>query len=211
MTDQLTVEQTRQMLLAVAATIEARKEDITHADQAIGDGDHGIGMARGFAAVTELLTAESFETLDSLFRKVGMKLVTSIGGAAGVVFGTVFSGGAKSLTGKTAFDSAALASLLEDGLVAIQTRGKAKPGDKTMIDALAPAAARARALAGQPLDRALAEVAAAAYQGMEDTRAMIATIGKAKTLGERSLGHPDPGALSTTIILKAMADYVTGL
>ena len=183
----------------------------TQADQIIGDGDHGIGMARGFAAVAEAVGGETFATVDDLFKKTGMKLITSIGGAAGVIFGTLFTGGAKNMGGLTTFDSAALALLLSDGLAAIQTRGKANPGDKTMIDALAPAATQAKALAGEPLDAALAGAAEAAHEGMESTRDMVAKFGKAKALGERSLGHPDPGALSLYLILKAMADYTAGL
>jgi dihydroxyacetone kinase-like protein len=211
MTQALTVAQTQAMLRAVAAHIQANKETLTHADQAIGDGDHGIGMARGFAAVAEMLDAESFETLDALFKKTGMKLVMSIGGAAGVIFGTLFTGGAKQLAGRTRFDSEALALLLTDGLDAIMTRGKAKPGDKTMIDALAPAAEKAQTLSGEPLDAALADVAAAAHVGMEASRDMIATMGRAKTLAERALGHPDPGAVTVSLILKSMADYVASL
>ena len=211
MAHQLTVEQTRAMILAVAASIEASTEQLTQADQVIGDGDHGIGMARGFAAVADTVDAEVFHTVDDLFKKTGMKLITSIGGAAGVIFGTLFTGGAKNMGGLTTFDSAALALLLSDGLAAIQMRGKANPGDKTMIDALAPAAAQAKALVGDPLDAALASAAEAAHEGMESTRDMVAKFGKAKALGERSLGHPDPGALSLFLILKAMADYTAGL
>lgn len=211
MVQQLTVEQTRAMILAVAASIEANTEKLTQADQAIGDGDHGIGMARGFAAVADAVDAEVFHTVDDLLKKTGMKLVTSIGGAAGVIFGTLFTGGAKNMGGRTTFDSSALALLLSDGLTAIETRGKANPGDKTMIDALAPAAKRAQALVGEPLSAALDGALAAAEEGMEATRNMIAKFGKAKALGERSLGHPDPGAISLCLILQAMSGYTAGL
>jgi dihydroxyacetone kinase-like protein len=211
MVQQLTVEQTRAMVLAVAASIEANTEKLTQADQAIGDGDHGIGMARGFAAVTDTIGAAEFQTVDELFKKTGMKLVTSIGGAAGVIFGTLFTGGAKHMGGRTTFDASALALLLNDGLVAVETRGKANPGDKTMLDALAPAAKEAQALTEEPLSAALAGVVPAACAGMEATKDMVAKFGKAKALGERSLGHPDPGALSLCLILQAMSDYAASL
>lgn len=211
MVQQLTVEQTRAMMLAVAANIEANTERLTQADQAIGDGDHGIGMARGFAAVADAIDGEAFHTVDEILKKTGMRLVTSIGGAAGVIFGTLFTGGVKNMGDRTSFDAAALALLLGDGLDAIQTRGKANPGDKTMIDALAPAAEKARALADGSLDAALAGAVSAAEQGKEATRDMVAKFGKAKALGERSLGHPDPGAITLCLILEAMASYTAGL
>ena len=111
---------------------------------------------------------------------------------------------------ETDFDSGKLSQLLGDGLLAVQERGKAKPGDKTMVDALAPAAAAAAAMAAAPLDQALPPVAEAARLGMEKTKAMVAATGKAMALGPRALGHVDPGALSMWLILNVMAEYVTG-
>lgn len=99
--------------------------------------------------------------------------------------------------------------MLVDGLQAVKERGKAKPGDKTMVDSLAPAAMKSREMVSAPLAEALKAVAEAARQGMEKTKELVATTGKAKTLGERSLGHPDPGAVSTYLILKFMAEYVS--
>ena len=132
----------------------------------------------------------------------------SIGGAAGAVFGTWFRVGATSLMETPIFDSEALDKMLTDGLAAVKDRGKAAPGDKTMVDALEPAAARAAIMTANPLDEALAAVTEAAEFGMEQTKNMIATMGKAKALGQRSIGHLDPGALSTYLILRFMTAYV---
>jgi phosphoenolpyruvate---glycerone phosphotransferase subunit DhaL len=206
---QLTVDETREMLLYVCHGMQASRDALSEADRAIGDGDHGIGMARGFEAVQQKVGAQPAAAIDQLFKTTGTALLTSVGGASGAVFGTLFRGGARNLAGCQAFDAAALASLLTDGLQAVRERGKAQPGDKTMVDALAPAATSANELAAASLDEALAASAEAARLGMERTKEMVATIGKAKTLGERSLGYPDPGAVSTYLILKFMAEYVT--
>jgi dihydroxyacetone kinase-like protein len=133
----------------------------------------------------------------------------TIGGASGAIFGTWFRSGAKNLTGKNILDSACFALFLKDGLAGIQERGKAKVGDKTIVDALAPAAAVAEKNNHEALEKCLTEVALAADQGMESTKGLIAMLGRAKSLGERSLGYPDPGALSSSIILKNMASFVS--
>ncbi len=204
----LTLDEARDMLVAVARGMEGSQDLLTQADRAIGDGDHGIGMARGFEAVRQTLEGQPFGSLEELFRATGTALMASIGGASGAVFGTLFRGGARSLANRQAFDSPALASFLNDGLRAVEDRGKAKPGDKTMIDALEPAARRAAELQEAPLDQSLAAVEEAAHDGMERTKQMVATTGKAKTLGERSIGHADPGAISTWLILKFMREFV---
>ncbi|PWH12883.1 MAG: dihydroxyacetone kinase subunit L [Ardenticatenia bacterium] len=206
----LTIVETVQMLLHVCHGMQASKDLLSEADRAIGDGDHGVGMARGFEVAQQRLESQPATTLEELFKTVGMALLTSVGGAAGAVFGTLFRGGARGLAGREHFDAAALASWLNDGLKAVQERGKAQVGDKTMVDALQPAAARAQELVSLPLEEALPQVAEAARQGVERTKDMVATVGKAKTLGERALGHPDPGALSTYLILQYMAEYVAG-
>ncbi len=205
---QLSAEQAAEMFCHVADHIEANVDRLTQADQAIGDGDHGVGMARGLAAARQQLTAQPPETIAGVLRVVGMALLSATGGAAGAIFGTLFRGGARRLEGVTAFDAPALAMFLEDGLRAVQERGHAALGDKTMVDALAPAAARARALAGEDLEAALAGAAAAAQEGMQATRDMLAALGKARPLGERARGHVDPGAFTMFLILEAMAEYV---
>ena len=195
------------MIVHVAHGMEASLDYLTDLDRAIGDGDHGLGMLHGFEAVRKDLGVKVHDSVGKVLHGVGTSLLMSIGGASGAIFGTLFRGGAASLQGETALTSAGLARFLTDGLAAVQARGGAKPGDKTMIDALAPAARRAQELAAAPLSEALAAAAEAARQGVEDTKAMLASTGKAKTLGERSRGHPDPGAASMHLILKLMAEF----
>jgi dihydroxyacetone kinase-like protein len=207
---QLSLLETRDMFLYVSDGMVESKDVLTHADRMIGDGDHGIGMARGFEAVRHKLEGQAFGGIDELLKTVGMALMTSVGGASGAVFGTFFRGGAKRLSGRQIFDSEALSAMLLDGLQAVKERGKAKPGDKTMVDALEPAALKSQELTSAPLAEALPAVTEAARQGMESTKDMLAGVGKAKPLGARSLGHPDPGAVSTYLILKFMMEYITG-
>jgi dihydroxyacetone kinase-like protein len=194
-------------LLAVCDAMLASEERLTRADQAIGDGDHGVGMARGFAAAREALTTRSPATAGDPFKTAGMAILMKSGGASGAVFGSFFTAMGKGLTGAT-LDAAGFVQGLRDGQAAVEARGGAKPGDKTMLDALAPAIAAA---ATQPaLEVAMAAAARAAAEGAEGTAAMIATTGKAKTLGERSRGHMDPGAISLSIILEALARPTVG-
>ena len=207
---QLSLEETGAMFIHVSNRMVESKDLLTQADKAIGDGDHGVGMARGFEAVREKVEGATFTALDDLLKAVGMALITSVGGAAGAVFGTFFRGGAKRLSGQGTFDSEALSLMLADGLDAVKARGKARPGDKTMVDALEPGALTPQELTSAPLGESLVAVTEAAKEGMEATKDMVANVGKAKTLGQRSLGHPDPGAVSTYLILKYMTEYVAG-
>lgn len=207
-TPSLTLAETRDMFVFVSCEMESKTNLLTQTDKAIGDGDHGVGIKRGFEAVREKLDRQNFDSVGSLLQTIGTTLLMSIGGAAGAVFGTWFRAGATSLMETRIFDSEALAKMLTDGLAAVKDRGKAAPGDKTMVDALEPAAARAAIMTVNPLDEAVAAVTEAAEFGMEQTKNMIATMGKAKTLGQRSIGHLDPGALSTYLILRFMTTYV---
>jgi dihydroxyacetone kinase-like protein len=206
---ELTAEETKKMFLWVCLKMVESKDLLTAADKAIGDGDHGIGMARGFESVGKKLETGSFESIGDILKSVGMSLVTSVGGAAGAVFGTLFMGGGKNLGDTAVFNSRALSMMLEDGLDAVKRRGNAKPGDKTMIDSLQPAASKSATLAAAPLDEALEAACRAAKEGMEHTKEMVAKTGKAKPLGERSLGHPDPGAISVFLILDFMREYIS--
>lgn len=204
----MTVEEARQMFIYVANKMVNSKDVLTQADKAIGDGDHGIGMARGFEAVGQKLETQSFTSIGDLFKSIGMTLMMSIGGAAGAVFGTLFRGAGKNTDDRSELDSQTLALALQDGLQAVKDRGKAKLGDKTMVDALEPAVLKAAELNAAPLDEALPEITEAARLGMEKTKEMVAALGKAKPLGERSLGHADPGSLSTYLIFKYMLEFV---
>jgi dihydroxyacetone kinase-like protein len=205
----LSTHQTQAMFVHVSQGIVDSKDRLTQADKAIGDGDHGVGMARGFEAVRNKLQTQAYAALGELLNAIGFSLMTSVGGAAGAIFGTFFRGGAKNLNDQHVFDSVALSYLLLDGLSAIQERGGARPGDKTIVDALQPAALASRERTADPLFESLPAVTEAARQGVEKTKRLVAQVGKAKTLGNRSLGHADPGAISIYLILKFMAEYVT--
>lgn len=207
--DSISVERLTEMFLFVAEGMIDSIDVLTDADR-MGDADHGEGMARGFREVKAALQASpSPETVGDLFFGVGTTLLNKVGGAAGAVFGTMFTKGAAELKSTDTFDAAGLALFLSDGLRGVQARGKAQPGDKTMVDALAPAAARAEELKAAPLSDAVSEAAEAARVGVEHTKTMIAKFGKAKTLGERSRGHPDPGAVSISLILGFMQDFLS--
>jgi phosphoenolpyruvate---glycerone phosphotransferase subunit DhaL len=193
----------RAMLVAAAARVVASVDLLTALDQAIGDGDHGIGMRRGFAAVQEQLAVDHGESADVLLKGVGTTLMSKTGGAAGAVFGTFFRAGAEAVAGH-ALDGATFAAFLRRGAEAVMQRGGAKPGQKTMLDAAVPAADAAAA--APDLRAALAAAAQAAEAGVEATKDMLATTGKARTLGERALGHVDPGAMTFSLILLALRD-----
>ncbi len=204
----LTKEEVKAMILLVADRIIEAEPMLSGADRDLGDGDHGLGMERGMTAVKEKLNAGEVESIEKAFTATGMAMMSSMGGASGAIFGTLWRNGGKALAGKEVFDSSCLAPLLQTGLEGIMTRGGAKPGDKTMIDALHPAAVRAQEVANLPLPEAITAVAAAGEAGKEASKAMIATMGRAKTLGEQSIGFPDAGACSVVVILNAMQEYI---
>jgi len=209
MTTSLDPTQTREMLLQIADRIIAAEPELSEADRKLGDGDHGIGMQRGMeAAKVKLATADDTTTIGELFGMTGMAMMSSMGGASGVVFGSMFRAGAKALKEfPQELNSEGLAALLAAGGETIMKRGGAKPGDKTMLDALVPAAEVAEKCSALPLSEALAAVATAAEKGRDDSCELIATMGRARTLGEKSIGHPDAGACSVAIILRTMADF----
>lgn len=207
--DELNVEETVAMLEQVADAIIAAEPELTDADRNLGDGDHGLGMKRGMTAVKEKLSEGGIESVGKAFMAVGMAMMSSMGGASGAVFGTLFRNGGKALKDNVTLDSAGLAEFLKAGCEGVMARGGAKPGDKTMVDALHPAQAAAVLAVGKPIGEALAEVAAAAEAGREASKDLIATMGRAKTLGEASIGHPDAGACSVAIIFRCMATFAS--
>jgi len=206
MADKLDAAGARDMLVAVSQSMIDQTDVLTDADLAIGDGDHGIGMRRGFGSALEALRAGEPESVDAVFKSTGMAILSNTGGAAGAVFGTLFRSGAKGFA-VGVVDGESFSAFLEEGLAAVLKRGGVTEGQKTMVDALAPAARAARAASGDGLQAATAAAASAALDGVEATKGMIATTGKARSLGERSIGHPDPGAISISLILKAMQDF----
>jgi dihydroxyacetone kinase-like protein len=200
------IAQARAWIAAIAAAVDEHADALTQLDAAIGDADHGASLRRGFAAVAAALA--SFEPLSvgDVFVKAGTTLVSSVGGASGPLYGSAFRAIGKPLQ-SPAIDASQLLAGLRDGLAAIQRLGGAAPGDKTMVDAYAPAlAAFERELhAGSPLAACAARAAEAAETGMHDTTAMQARKGRASYLGARSVGHQDPGATSTALVFRALA------
>lgn len=207
MLDKLDARTSREMLESVSRYVIERTDILTDADLAIGDGDHGIGMRRGFEAVLSNLESAPGDSPETVFKTVGTAILSNTGGAAGAVFGTLFRAGSKAFAGNETIDGDGFAAFLEDGLEAIIKRGGVVEGQKTMIDAIGPAARAARGEVGKGLAAVVAAASEASLSGVEATKDMIATTGKARSLGERSLGHPDPGAISISLILQAMRDF----
>lgn len=205
----LNKEEVKSMLLLAADRIIAAEPQLSEADRNLGDGDHGLGMQRGMTAAKEKLNAGEPESIEKAVSSVGMAMMSSMGGASGAIFGTFFRNGGKALAGREALDSAGLAAMLQAGLDGVKARGGAAVGDKTMVDALAPAAEKAHEVAAQSLPEAVAAVAEAAQAGLEASKNMVAKFGRAKTLGEACIGFPDAGAMSVTVIIDSFRDYIT--
>ncbi|MGC9157454.1 MAG: dihydroxyacetone kinase subunit DhaL [Terracidiphilus sp.] len=198
------LEQARAWILASAVEIEKNATLLSDLDAAIGDGDHGANMSRGFTAITKKLETNPPADLSALFKTVGMTLLSSVGGAAGPLYGGFFLELGKQTAGKQELDAAELASILEAGLGDVQRRGKAQLGDKTMVDALTPAVAAMKA-AGSNIAVAARAAATTARDAAEKTTPLLALKGRASYLGERSIGHQDPGATSTALLLESLA------
>jgi dihydroxyacetone kinase-like protein len=188
-----------------ATLVAEHRDHLTELDAAIGDADHGSNMDRGMSAVVVALDEAPPATLGALFSKVGITLVSTVGGASGPLFGTLFLRMGTSFGEVGSATPAELAAALRAGLGGVVARGKPEPGDKTMYDALAPAVdALDRAVAeGQPLAAGLKLAAAAAAAGRDATTPMLARKGRASYLGERSVGHQDPGATTVALLLEA--------
>ena len=199
-------------LKAFAATIAENKAYLTELDSAIGDADHGINMDRGFQAVLAKLDSSPPGDVGALFKVVGMTLVSTVGGAGGPLYGTLFLQLGIATAGKDAITADDWTAALAAAVSGVQARGKAEPGDKTMVDALIPGRdAFAAAIAeGADLPAALRRSADAAEQGMTDTIPLVARKGRASYLGERSAGHQDPGATSSYLLLRSVADTWVG-
>ena len=191
--------------------VAEEKDHLTELDAAIGDADHGSNLARGFAAVVGTVGDGQDQEPAALLKKVGMTLVSKVGGASGPLYGTLFLRMAGAAEGDL-LDPASFAAALRGGVVGVQERGKAEPGDKTMLDALLPAcSALDKAVeGGAGLSEALAAAAAAAREGRDATTPMLARKGRASYLGERSVGHQDPGATSATLLLQAAESALPG-
>ena len=188
--------------------VTENRDYLTELDSAIGDADHGANMARGMGAVLDKLGAgEPASAVDELFKGVGMTLVSSVGGASGPLYGTFFLRFGATAGAVTELDGAALSAALDAGLGGVIARGKAEPGDKTMLDALGPAleAFDAALAEGGDMSASAAAAATAAAAGRDATLDLVARKGRASYLGDRSAGHLDPGATSTAYLFEALA------
>ena len=189
-----------------ADALDENKVYLTKLDADIGDADHGINMTRGFDSVREQLDSLKNEDLGTIFKKTGTALVSSVGGAAGPLYGTWFMEAGKVTSGEQSMDTDQLKEVFQAGLDGIKRRGKAEAGQKTMIDAMKPAVdALERSVEdGDDIESALQSSSEAAYDGMKDTIPMVAEKGRASYLGERSKGHQDPGATSTYLLVNTL-------
>lgn len=190
---------------AVAGVVAEHKVELTHLDRAIGDADHGENLNRGFTAVLAVLDGD---TPSAVLKKVATTLISKVGGAAGPLYGTAFLRASTAIAKVDELDAAAVVTALTAALEGVVARGKAEPGDKTMVDALEPAvrAASAAAEDGGDVAAVLDAAAQAAAAGAEATIPLVARKGRASYLGERSAGHLDPGARSSSLMLRALAD-----
>jgi phosphoenolpyruvate---glycerone phosphotransferase subunit DhaL len=192
---------------AFAAVIAEKEAELTRLDSAIGDADHGGNMNRGLKAVVAKLDGAAPAGPAALLKQVGMTMVSTVGGASGPLYGTFFLRMAAAIGDTDPLDQAAFAAALRAGVDGVVARGKAEAGDKTMYDALAPAVdALDAALGGEDTTGALQAAADAAARGRDATTPMQARKGRASYLGERSVGHQDPGATSAALLLQAAAD-----
>jgi dihydroxyacetone kinase-like protein len=191
----------------VAESVKDQRDYLTQLDAAIGDGDHGVNMDRGFDAVGKALAAQGDSlTPGKLLTVAGKTLVSTVGGASGPLWGTAFRRAGRALGDREELDGNDLVVALEAALDGVVELGAAQPGDKTMVDALGPAieALTAALGAGDPLDRALAAASQAAEDGARATVPLQARKGRASYLGERSIGHQDPGATSAALVMAAL-------
>jgi phosphoenolpyruvate---glycerone phosphotransferase subunit DhaL len=204
----ITRDDTLNWVKAIASVIGENSTYLTQLDAAIGDADHGANMERGFKAVMNKLPEISDKDIGTIFKTVGMTLISTVGGAGGPLYGTFFLQVGMKTAGKMELNLADWTEALEAALNGVVMRGKAELGDKTMVDALTPAVANLKKSVpdNQPINKALELSAEAARQGMEGTIPLVARKGRASYLGERSAGHQDPGATSSFLILKAAAD-----
>jgi len=208
----ITSTEVRDWIRAYAAEIAEHRAELVRLDTAIGDGDHGTNMDRGMRKAVEKVDGTAGEDIGALLKAVGMALVSSVGGAAGPLYGTLFLQMGTTSAGREELDLAGWAAALEAGVRGVQARGKAEPGDKTMIDALLPGleALRAAVDDGSGLADGLRRSADAAEEGMRATIPLEARRGRASYLGPRSVGHQDPGATSTHLLLAVAADIFAG-
>jgi phosphoenolpyruvate---glycerone phosphotransferase subunit DhaL len=207
----VTKQQIIQWLQAVAVVLEQNKDYLTELDSAIGDADHGINMNRGFQKVISQLSSVADKDIGSILKTVSMTLISSVGGASGPLYGTLFLRASTVTAGKQELTDEDMAALLQATVDGVVQRGKANLGDKTMLDALSPAvdAFNQAVTDGRGTPAAMQKAVVAAEEGMKSTIPLVAKKGRASYLGERSSGHLDPGATSTYLILKTLYETLS--
>jgi phosphoenolpyruvate---glycerone phosphotransferase subunit DhaL len=206
----MTNEDILRWLERIADVLHENAAYLTQLDSAIGDADHGINMDRGFTAVRAKFPTMATMDIATQLKTVGTTLVSTVGGASGPLYGTAFLRAGVAVAGKQQLGPADMVALLEAFLGGIVARGKAQPGEKTMVDALTPALAAAKQALneGLPLKELVSHATQAAEEGMKATIPLLATKGRASYLGERSIGHQDPGATSSWLILRSLTEVV---
>ncbi|PMB28857.1 dihydroxyacetone kinase subunit DhaL [Fischerella thermalis] len=206
----VTKEQILQWLQTFAIVVEENKDYLTELDAAIGDADHGINMERGFKKVVTQLPTVTDKDIASILKMVSMTLISTVGGASGPLYGTLFLRASAVVADKQELSDQDMLAILQAGLDGVVGRGKAQLGDKTMVDALSPAVTvfGQAVAAGENILSAMQKAVAAAEKGMQDTTPMQAKKGRASYLGERSVGHQDPGATSVYLMLQSLLDVI---
>ena len=207
-----TTENVLQWIQRYAQEIHENNQYLTQLDSAIGDADHGANMDRGFKAVSAKLAGMENADIGTILKTVGTTLVSTVGGASGPLYGTAFLRAGMATSGKSELETADILSMLEAAAEGIRTRGKAQVGEKTMLDALYPAleAGKQAQAENASLSEVLQRMADGAEEGMKKTIPMLATKGRASYLGERSVDHQDPGATSSWLLLKSLAEVGKG-
>jgi dihydroxyacetone kinase phosphoprotein-dependent L subunit len=199
----------KEMILAACDAIIKNKLYLTEVDSRIGDGDHGIGMAGGMEKAQEaLIETKDFLTINDVFKTTGLEMLNSMGGASGVIFGSMFLGSVKGMDLVTELNAETFTRMMRASVESIKARGKAAVGDKTMVDALEPAVIAMEKSDKDDLVNCIAQAAKAAKEGVESTKNMVAKFGRAKSLMERAVGYQDAGATSVQIIFEAMHSYL---
>jgi dihydroxyacetone kinase-like protein len=208
--DYLTQKDLKDVLIYTCDLVIANEPMLTELDSTIGDGDHGTSMKDGFTDLRKALSTRNFSSVYELFCESGTQLVRSMGGASGVIFGTLFIGGREAVQGKDRINADDLIRFFDESASAIARRGRSNPGDKTMLDALLPAidSMKRTRKSSADITAILAAAWEGAIEGMENTKNMIPRLGRAKNFREKAIGYADPGAVSVSIIFQGLSEGV---
>ncbi len=210
MPERIGIEELRGMILTAVDLIKAQQDELSRLDAAIGDGDHGMAICRAMDAAAKALDENAGQNIDTTLKAIGWAVMGIDGGSTGPLFGSLFNGMAKAAKDTDSLDCPALVAVFEQGLAGIRKHSQAAVGDKTLIDAIEPAVQAMRSAAGSGDAAAILDVGAkAADEGAKSTADMQARFGRAKNLGERSIGHIDPGAASAALLFAGFAKAMT--